>query len=717
LPGDVTIERRARISTGEGFLPRCVAAAILAFWSATAYASDDPGGSPAGTRTCGAQEDDSGECEAQDDYSTVVVGARSDAPGTSKHIGGDELVLRGAMNLPEALLLEPDVEINESPKQGSAMQIRGFDERASLLAVDGIPVREVYDGHFDISSLTAVLMESVIIERGVTSVLHGPGSMGGVVTILSPSACGGVRLDGSLFGANPFYGRLLDWGGALKACGQWSNLTLNMGGGYQRSEGYALPGDFTETPQNAQYHEGGGLRDGSDYTRAAASLVLKHAPSKNKGFTILFDSLLAPRGIPPFEGAGYTRYWRFASYASYLAGISGWYAPGSAPAAWGFAGLRAMGYAHVHRDEIRDYEDATYGRLTTNPLAWFVASAYANETCGAALQTSWALNKGNRLDIALHYDLDVHREREIPVPRGEEETGWTPWDHYYAHTFSGAVEDTQVLGNWRLVAGFGAGGMSLLARDLRGKSYSVSHRVLPALEGRILIERSLGEKLLFLIAGGHKARFPTLKELFSETVGGNPYLEVERAWMLETGIDGSDVPAAGLESSVRLFCNVIQDLIEMYRDSYANVGRALTAGGELEVGYRPAPFLQLFAGYRYLFARDLENNRPLDYRTPHRVILGLRFFTRFGLTGAVEVLYGSGQRSTYFDSLAGAWQEDRLPGCVIVNGRLRYELPVGTAVRLSLLLDGRNLFDAGYVVGSFEPRPGREIMFGLGIRL
>ena len=229
--------------------------------------------------------------------------------------------------------------------------------------------------------------------------------------------------------------------------------------------------------------------------------------------------------------------------------------------------------------------------------------------------------------------------------------------------------------------------------------------------------KTIGDRLRLLLAAGHKSRFPMLKELFSETVGGNPHLEVERAWMFETGFDLAGVPMAGFDVRVRLFANLIENMIEKYRSSYANVGRALGTGVEVEVRWAPLAFMEASVGYRYLFARDLVDDLPLDFRTPHRLVLGIRFLTRAGFTAGLEVLCASGQRSVYFDTLTAEWVNDELPPHVLVNGRLRYELQAGPAVGLYVFMDGRNPLDASYVSGSFEPRPGREVVIGLGVEL
>jgi len=643
----------------------------------------------------------------------TVVARRLPAPGTTTFIDAKEIALRGARNVAEALEAEPSVEVNQGPKAGATLQIRGFDEKAVLLMIEGIPVREVYDGHFDIASLPAFSLGGIELERGVTTLLHGPNTAGGILSLRAPTACQETAdLSGYL---RPESKERLLYGVRLKGCTRLGDFRVFASAGHEHSDGYVLSRDYAPTAKNAQYHEQGGLRDGSDYDRSTVALLVKVAPRRNQSLGLFLNGVRSPRSIPPFEGYGYTRYWRFASYDTLLAGLAGVYGPEVVPTRWGFREVRARVHAHLHRDELRDYEDVTHARLTTNPLAWFVASAYANETLGAVVQGTWALNVGNRLDVALRYQLDRNAQREIPVPRNALPTDWTPWERYAAHTFTVAVEDTQVLGPWRFNAGVGASGMSLLAQEIRDVSYPVTRRIIPALESRLVVDRALGERVRVMAAGGHKVRFPMLKELFSNTIGGNRDLRAERAYMAEAGVDTRGLWLDGLDTSLRLYGNAIRDLIESYRQAYANIGRAVTAGVEVEIRYRPAERAQLSAGYRYLHAWDLEHDRPLDYRTPHRVRLGARASTRSGLTLALEAAYNSGQKAYYIDQVSGGWVEDKLAGYVLTHAHLRYELGVA-AGQLYFFADGFNLFDANYAVGSFEPRPGRELIAGLGGR-
>ena len=99
------------------------------------------------------------------------------------------------------------------------------------------------------------------------------------------------------------------------------------------------------------------------------------------------------------------------------------------------------------------------------------------------------------------------------------------------------------------------------------------------------------------------------------------------------------------------------------------------------------------------------------------MLAGARIFSRVGLTGAIDVSYNSGQEAYYVDAVSGAWVQDRLAGYVLTNAHVRYGFGVGSGSEIYLFVNGFNLLDTNYAIGSFEPRPGREVIVGLGGRL
>ncbi|MBN2526543.1 MAG: TonB-dependent receptor plug domain-containing protein [Deltaproteobacteria bacterium] len=658
--------------------------------------------------------DDTGEVATDEGYTTVVLAKRTEPVGTRTKIDSDEIQRRGARTVPDVLSFEPAVEVNRAPKTGATLQIRGYNEKSIQILFEGIPVAEVYDGHFEIDALPVFALADITLEKGVVSPLYGPNTTGGVVRLSVPDACR-QTMDTTVY-SRPSDGEMTLFGARSNLCFQTGDVTTFFGAGYERSDGYPLSDSYKETEKNVSYHESGGVRDGSDYQRASLTLMTRYAPRRNKSLTLFANTIHAPRSIPPFTQSGFTRYWRFNRYDTFLVGLKGTLGPETMPATFGFRGIEAHLYTHIHRDGLHDYTDATHTHLTDNPKAWFIKSAYANESFGADIAGQWALVSGNTLQLRLHYDLDRHRQHDLPVPNENGATRWGAWEHYVSHKYTAAIEDTQVLGKLRLNAGLGVSGMSLLAQKVEGESLPVDNRLIPGIEGRFAAEVTFSKRIRATAEVGHKVRLPLLKELFENVVGGNLDLEPEEAWMGELGLESSDIPFAGLDTSFHVFGSRIRNLIEKNEGTFDNIGRAVTAGTEFDIRYTPVPLFEIHGGYRYLFSKDLINDIRINYITPHRVVAGARLNFDFGLTASLEAVYNSGQHAEYSDA-TNQWVRDRTPDFVLLNSHIRYE-PVFAPLKGGYLyIDGFNLTDANYVIGRFEPRPGREIIVGVGTQI
>ncbi len=645
-------------------------------------------------------------------FETQVVGRRALPKSSPVRISDDDIRLRGASTVPEALEGLPGVEINTGTKAGDSLQIRGLDERGVLLLLDGIPIRESYAGHFDIGSLLATQLGSVEVQRGISSVLYGANSMAGVVSLHSFEDLDGRQGNLTLTLGNPYRGRLRDRSGQLNLVGGHGAWSFGGSAARSQSDGFVVSNDFTTTSDTEAFHENGGLRDGSDVDKTMLMLKASYEPDAQWRVESIAHVFRQERGIPTFESSGYVRHWRFTDYNTYLGGLIVEYQPEPSARTWSLASAKGAGYVTWHDDTLQDYQDASYRQLTTHPLAWFVASSYRDQSAGMVLTPSWNLWTGNRIDLSMSAAYDQNRQREIPVETTAVNTEWQPWETYGAATFNLAAEDTQRLGRWRLSVGVGGSGMRLTAEEIRAHSYPVHERLALAADGRIFADYQWNEQTTWLIAAGRKTRYPTLKELFSNSLGGNSDLQPEHAWMAEAGFDWR-VPTYAALLSARLYYNAVRALIEQRYSVYTNVSRATTAGGELAASARPFSFVRLVGQYTYLYAHDESADRPLDYRTPHHASLELRIEAPWGSEAAVQGQYHSGQRAAFFNNVSNAWQHERLPGYVLLHIYVQHRLDLGAERALALFVRLRNALDSNYVRGSFTPEPGRQVFVGM----
>ncbi len=684
------------------------------------YALADDGATDAATDIADGQTE-SPKAPEKDEMRTVVRGQKRMAPISGTIITGQKLQEEGNTTIAQVLNEVPGLQVSEHAKAGSEIMIRGFDQRASLLMFDGIPISEVYAGGYDSNTLLLTGVSAIEIERGVTSLLYGPGAMGGIIHIHSDpwyGPAGGkveVQLRDLTTGEAPGY--------VVKAIAGVSLRGFSASLAFQSQKlGYfPLPRSYKASERDAAFHETSCegddkcLREGSDSDKQLLQARLAYTHGRFR-LSALANYSWVERGVPPFESSGYVRYWRFSEYNTGLIGLSASLKPKSGMGAGNFS-FDANYFLMLHHDTIEDYQDNTYKELTRNPLAWFRSSGYQNWTTGLNFTPAVVLWKNNTLRTNYGFKIDHNTQEEWTVPTELKESYKKPLQKYETMLFHFALEDQQKLGPVSLLAGISAAGEKVLAEELQGESWDVTDRTIPALEWRFALQYDVVKPLQLVAGVGRKTRFPTLKELFSNFVGGNSKLKPERALMLDFGGNlflGKVLPFK-LTYKVRGFVSFVDDLIDKPGATYINVNKALLAGVENSFMINPVSWFQFDLGYTYLYALDKSTNLPLDYRVPHYLQAAARFMLFFGLNITLDLRFASRTEAYYLDTFTNSYVLEEMPPYALVGLNIRQTWKTfGGRGSFYIFGDMRNTFDTYYVIGGFSPQPGRQIFVGLG---
>ena len=669
----------------------------------------------ASVRSVQATEPTPGSTEPTPAEDEVIV--RSTAikpPGTTARIPRREMIGRGAVNIGEVLQTELGAEVQVGPKDGATLQLGGFDEKSTQVTIEGIPILESYSGFIDLSLFPVGLFSSVELERGIVSVTAGPNTQGGVLTLRLGNRCRRPRLEAFALTGKLHDGRPLDWRGAVSGCAMVGGWTFLGAADWLTSDGYVVSGDLVQTPQNAAYHENGGWRDGSGQEKRAVTGVVRRELGSGLSVTGLLTFMQAPRGIPVHSRAGFRRIWTMTFYDSFVGGLS---ARWSAREPGAVRNAQAVLFWHHHKDQLDDWEDLTYTRLTTNPAAFFQSSAYVNDSLGGFAELGLSFFPRQALTLGLRYQLQVHESTEKPVPDPGETAAWGLHNELVDHLATLSAENVWRLGDWRLVQGVAGSVLQLVSREIRHTEYDVDDSPMPAVEARLLAERRLGRFWTVSAGLGHKVRFPVFKELFSNRVGGNPDLEPEKALMTEAGFESRRLFHRSLTAASRLFYNRVSGLIDKWGDSYDNLGDAVLAGVESELAFSPGDRVRTFLRHRWLHARDLEHDRALVNRAPHRLVAGVRLRLPGSVTVGAEVDVRSSKVVEYYDLDDGQYHYADDHGRTLLHTRVRYDHLFRAGFTGWVMLSGRNLLDTHYEDGSFEPCLGRELWLTVGADL
>ncbi len=131
----------------------------------------------------------------------------------------DSLVLPAGPTAEELLREVPMLHLRTNSRGEAEITVRGSESRQVAVLLDGVPLTLGWDARTDLSVFPAGAISDVTLVRGLSSILHGPNVLGGVVEMsvgrgqLFPSRSslsGTAGIDdrggyaGSVIGENPF---------------------------------------------------------------------------------------------------------------------------------------------------------------------------------------------------------------------------------------------------------------------------------------------------------------------------------------------------------------------------------------------------------------------------------------------------------------------------------------------------------------------------------
>jgi outer membrane receptor protein involved in Fe transport len=203
-----------------------------------------------------------------------------------------------------------------------------------------------------------------------------------------------------------------------------------------------------------------------------------------------------------------------------------------------------------------------------------------------------------------------------------------------------------------------------------------------------------------------KIRVPSIDQLF-DTAAGNPDLQAEHAYGVDTGVD---YRLGGTSTvGVSFFDTEARNFIERPSGQrFENGDRYRFRGAELTIDTAPVPALSLRGAYSFLDADNVAGGVPLQTRPAHR--------------GSVEWLWKPGSRSTvrgaasytgsqFFDSRGAVAVQRKVAGYALVDLGFTQAL----VHRVDLAVDVTNLFDRLYDQSYALPREGRMAVVTLRV--
>ncbi|MFA5906411.1 MAG: TonB-dependent receptor [Desulfobacula sp.] len=422
------------------------------------------------------------------------------------------------------------------------LYVRGFDIKHVPLFVDGIPIYVPYDGYPDLARFKTFDLSEIIVSKGFTSVLYGPNTMGGAINMVSrrPEKTfeGNV---GAGYSSGNTYNSYMNAGSNQKT---WY---IQTGASYLNSDYFRLSDDFQPVKT-----EKGGQRDNSYQQDEKVNVKVGFTPNKDDEYAFSYIYQHGEKGTPPYAGTDPSvtaRYWQWP----YWDKQSYYFTSNTKVNDVGY--IKSRVFHDIFKNSLFSYDDDTY---TTISKKYAFKSNYDDYTDGGSLELGTPLIPHNLLKLALHYKLDVHREKNSDS---------TPVQTFKDQTLSAGLEDTITFTD----ALYAITGISYdTIKTLDAENLSSSGQITDFPAGTTSgVNPQLGFFYLpskdntIHVSAAQKTRLPTIKDRYSYRLGTaipNPDLGPEKSVNYEIGYENKQIRNTYWKSTV--FYNDISDYIQ-----------------------------------------------------------------------------------------------------------------------------------------------------------
>jgi iron complex outermembrane recepter protein len=435
----------------------------------------------------------------------------------------DSLTLPAAPSLAEVLAETPAIHVRTNSRGEAEISVRGSESRQVAVLLDGVPLTLGWDSRTDVSVVPATAPRELTLIRGLSSMLYGPNTLGGIVEIGVGSAAfaqerSSLQLTGG-FDHVGGYGTSATIAQPFQsAAGRW---LVRAGGGYRTSPGATLADDVVEPVPAADDD----LRLNTDFDHIDGFFAARYSADGGAWASLAASGYQAERGVAAELGTQEPRLWRYPSVARGIAVVSGGTGMRSTPFG-GTGDLEASVGIDIGRTEIDAFGTRAYDEVVEEEDG-------DDRTLTLRLLGDHTLGERADLRAAFTYADISHDERLT----GEPETS------YRQRMWSFGGETVA-----RLIDRPGSGLSSLRlsvggALDMSDTPESGGREPLGQLTdwgARVGMTAGIANGDALLHAGvSRRARFPALRELYSGALGRfepNPELTAERLVAAEAGV-------------------------------------------------------------------------------------------------------------------------------------------------------------------------------------
>ena len=431
--------------------------------------------------------------------------------------------------LEEALREIPFLQVRENSRGEAQPTLRGTESRQLAVLVDGVPLTLGWDARTDLSLIPVDAAREIQLFRGISSVLHGPNVLGGVVSI--EIGHGSVDADRRLNGMQGGMDATGAAFGGVRLGRTWSSgdggVSVQAGGAYRTRDGVPLPGGVAQ-PVTGDPNR----RLNSDLDHASAFFTGRVESEGGAWVSMSTFGYRAEKGIPPELHVISPRRWRMPETKRIVSTVSAGTGWGRTPFGTGdfevSIGVDA-GDAQIDEFETLAYEDIAGQEFADDRTLTFRGLS-DHELGEGVVRTAFTVAETRHVERIVPGGESTFRQRlfslggEVELPLAGPGAGfWSgarislgaSWDHGSTPE-TGGREAREGIDDW----GARVGGSAQIGRRVR-----------------------------FHMGASRRVRFPSLRELYSGALGRfvpNHELAPEVLRAVESGVTGT-VEAFGAE--------------------------------------------------------------------------------------------------------------------------------------------------------------------------
>jgi iron complex outermembrane receptor protein len=454
----------------------------------------------------------------------------------------DSVRFRPAPLLEDILRELPLVQVRTNSRGEAQLALRGAEERQIAILLDGIPLTLGWDHRTDLSVIPMTAARSIQVVRGMSSVLHGPNVLGGVVEIgLGTEPVGPVRPVRIAAGIDDAEGYSFAVVGAADGDLGDGRVVVRAGVGRRERDGFEAP----DGAESSYYPTLGSsdVRVNSDLEHTDGFLSARYDGEGGGWISATTSAYRAERGVPPELNEDGPRLWRYPeawrSFSVFAVGIDG---IGNES---GVAGLEIDLGLDYGGTRIHDFALPAEPEDAALPVdAFYATVAEAEEsddrTVTARLKGTQRTPGGIMLRGAATY-ADIAHDEVIRVDLNTAAPASYPAEYRQRLWSLGGELDVpfRIDRIGPITGGRVSAGLVFDGADTPETGGAGSGQTMSEWGGRLGLSASTrGAGLLIHTAVSRRGRFPALREMYSAALGRfepNPGLRPEILTAFEAG--------------------------------------------------------------------------------------------------------------------------------------------------------------------------------------